>query len=263
MPVVQIQKQLIVVIENDSYESAKCSEYEFCIVVEAKAYGFIEEDAIPVAVKMLKENHTDDDVKDMVCELEIMKMIGRHPNIIGLHGCCSKNGPLDDLLISFASQIASGMEYLASIKCIHRDLAARNILVSEGHIMKIADFGLARDVQDHDYYRKVTAGKVPIRWMAPESLEKFYFDSRSDVWSFGVLLWEIMTLGAQPYQHISSWEYLLQYLKQGNRLEKPAQCPDDVYALMAECWQLVPRERPSFGEIVQQLKLCSDVLGKL
>ncbi|XP_039443017.1 fibroblast growth factor receptor homolog 1-like [Culex pipiens pallens] len=244
---------------------------------------------------MLKDNHSDDDVKDLVSELEIMKMIGRHPNVISLLGCCSNEGPLYVImeyaahgnlknflhdhrfeesceqrdkkaismhrLITFATQIASGMEYLALIKCIHRDLAARNILVAEGYVMKIADFGLARDVQDHEYYRKMTAGKVPIRWMAPESLEHFFFDSRTDVWSFGVLLWEIMTLGRQPYLNVTSWEYQLQYLKQGNRLEKPAQCPDDVYDVMRGCWQVTPTQRPSFGEILQHMKLCSDALN--
>ncbi|KAL1395785.1 hypothetical protein pipiens_010991 [Culex pipiens pipiens] len=250
-----------------------------------------------VAVKMLKDNHSDDDVKDLVSELEIMKMIGRHPNVISLLGCCSNEGPLYVIieyaahgnlrnflhghrfeenyeqrhkkaisthqLITFAIQIASGMEYLASIKCIHRDLAARNILVAEGYVMKIADFGLARDVQDHEYYRKMTAGKVPIRWMAPESLEHFFFDTRTDVWSFGVLLWEIMTLGRQPYLNVTSWEYQLQYLKQGNRLEKPAQCPDGVYAVIRGCWQLTPTQRPSFGEIVQHMKLCSDAIERI
>ncbi|KAL1395784.1 hypothetical protein pipiens_010990 [Culex pipiens pipiens] len=225
---------------------------------------------------MLKDNHSDDDVKDLVSELEIMKMIGRHPNVISLLGCCSNEGPLY-VIMEYAAHgnlrnflhghrfeenyEQRNQKYLASIKCIHRDLAARNILVADGYVMKIADFGLARDVQDHEYYRKMTAGKVPIRWMAPESLEHFFFDSWTDVWSFGVLLWEIMTLGRQPYLNVTSWEYLLQYLKQGNRLEKPAQCPDGVYAVMRGCWQLTPTQRPLFGEVVDHLKLCLDAMG--
>ncbi|EDS30463.1 testis-specific serine/threonine-protein kinase 6 [Culex quinquefasciatus] len=314
MPVVKIEKHRTVMVQNDAYDSLPDLEYEFPVdlrwelprqrivlgkllgegafgrVVQGKASGFAEgANSIPVAVKMLRENHTDEDVKDLVCELEIMKMIGKHPNVISLVGCCSNKGPLyviieyathgnlknflrgfrfegsfDKLdkqaisvqrLVTFALQIATGMEYLSSIKCIHRDLAARNILVSEGYVMKIADFGLARDVQDHEYYRKMTAGKVPIRWMAPESLENFFFDSRTDVWSFGVLLWEIMTLGAQPYQNISAWEHLLQHLKEGNRLKEPTQCPWNVYSVMKECWQITPEQRPSFGGIVERLKL--------
>jgi serine/threonine protein kinase len=157
-----------------------------------------------VAVKMLKEGHTDEDVKDLVCEMEVMKMIGTHINIINLLGCCSQDGPLyviveyaphgnlrDFLrkhrptnytdavvhekekqqaltqkdLVSFAFQIARGMEYLASRKCIHRDLAARNVLVNDDFVMKIADFGLARDIHSQDYYRKTTDGRLPVKWM--------------------------------------------------------------------------------------------------
>lgn len=153
-----------------------------------------------VAVKMLKEGHTDEDVKDLVCEMEVMKMIGTHKNIINLLGCCCQDGPLfviveyaphgnlrDFLrkhrptcyadnrievekqqtltqkdLVSYAYQIGRGMEYLASRKCIHRDLAARNVLVSDDFVMKIADFGLARDIHSQDYYRKTTVRNAAV-----------------------------------------------------------------------------------------------------
>ncbi|EDS26736.1 basic fibroblast growth factor receptor 1 [Culex quinquefasciatus] len=242
-----------------------------------------EETSTPVAVKMLKEGHTDDDFKNLVNELEIMKTIGKHPNIISLLGCCIEDGPLyviveyarhgnlkDFLkshrfegdcgntmknvintyqLISFASQIAFGMEHLESINVIHRDLAARNILIGEGHIMKISDFGLALSS-----YSLISRGKLPMRWMAPESLEYRLFSSKSDVWSYGVLCWEIMTLGGSPLQFLNTWVSVLEHLQQGNRLKQPPECPDKVYRVMEECWQSNPSHRPTFSYILQQLE---------
>lgn len=192
-------------------------EGAFGKVVMAFADGLVKngEDTV-VAIKMLKEGHTDEDVKDLVCEMEVMKIIGRHINIINLLGCCCKDGPLFVLveyaphgnlrdflrkhrpnsyideekesrtltqkdLVSYAYQIGRGMEYLASRKCIHRDLAARNVLVSDDFIMKIADFGLARDIHSQDYYRKTTDGRLPVKWMAPESLFDKVYDTQSDV----------------------------------------------------------------------------------
>ncbi|XP_053698592.1 fibroblast growth factor receptor homolog 1-like [Sabethes cyaneus] len=317
MPIVRIEKQRSTLVQSGNYDPALISEYEFPIdlnwefprsklllgknlgegafgkVVMAEAQGLIKgQSTTVVAVKMLKEGHTDADVKDLVCEMEVMKMIGKHVNIINLLGCCCKDGPLyviveyaphgnlkDFLrshrfgtsnydtvcgekekkiltlkeLISFAYQIARGMEHLASRRCIHRDLAARNVLVSEGYVMKIADFGLARDIHSQEYYRKTTTGKLPIRWMAPESLEEKFYDSQSDVWSFGVLLWEIMTLGGNPYSSIPTWDNLLEHLKKGKRLEQPPLCPIHIYVLMRECWNEKPKVRPTFSELVQNL----------
>lgn len=127
------------------------------------------------------------------------------------------------------------------------------MLVSDDYVMKIADFGLARDIQDTEYYRKNTNGRLPIKWMAPESLQEKFYDSQSDVWSFGVLLWEIMTFGDQPYPNIMSAEELYSYLITGQRMEKPARCSLNIYMLMRQCWHFDANVRPTFGEIVENL----------
>nr|XP_034836203.1 fibroblast growth factor receptor 3-like [Maniola hyperantus] len=136
--------------------------------------------------------------------------------------------------------------------CIHRDLAARNVLVSDDCVLKIADFGLAKDVHSNDYYRKKTEGRLPVRWMAPESLYHKVFTTQTDVWSFGVLLWEIMTLGGTPYPTVPG-QYMYQHLSAGHRMEKPPCCSLEIYMLMRECWSFSPGDRPSFTELVEDL----------
>ena len=145
------------------------------------------------------------------------------------------------------------MEYLASKNCIHRDLAARNVLVTEDETMKIADFGLARDIQYREYYRKNTEGRLPVKWMAPEALIDSRYTSRSDVWSFGVVLWEIMTLGGKPW-HRKTLHEIVQHLREGTRLEKPFICPDELYYLMTEAWKFDSKSRPDFKKIVKELE---------
>ena len=146
------------------------------------------------------------------------------------------------------------MEYLGAMKCIHRDLAARNVLVSKDLVIKIGDFGLARDVHKNDYYRKIGDGWLPIRWMSPEAVFERKYTSMSDVWSFGVLLWEIMSLGASPYPSVTKMEVLFQMLKEGHRMERPKNCSIEIYLIMRDCWNHSPDQRPSFSSLVEDFE---------
>uniref|UniRef100_A0A8C2B8L3 Fibroblast growth factor receptor n=1 Tax=Cyprinus carpio TaxID=7962 RepID=A0A8C2B8L3_CYPCA len=263
-------------------------------VVMAEALGIDKDkpkEAVTVAVKMLKDDATEKDLSDLVSEMEMMKMIGRHKNIINLLGACTQDGPLYVIveyaskgnlreylrarrppgmeysydiarvsdepltfkdLVSCTYQVARGMEYLASQKCIHRDLAARNVLVTESNFMKIADFGLARDVHNIDYYKKTTNGRLPVKWMAPEALFDRVYTHQSDVWSFGVLMWEIFTLGGSPYPGIPV-EELFKLLKEGHRMDKPANCTNELYMMMKDCWHAISSHRPTFKQLVEDL----------
>ncbi|XP_077274013.1 protein kinase receptor Ret oncogene [Temnothorax americanus] len=151
-------------------------------------------------------------------------------------------------ILSFAWQISKGMGYLADIKLVHRDLAARNVLLATGKVCKISDFGLTRDVYEDDAYLKRSKGRVPVKWMAPESLADHVYTSKSDVWSFGVLLWELVTLGASPYPGVDVHN-LYNLLKAGYRMEKPSNCSQQLYRLMVSCWHQEPGMRPSFREL--------------
>lgn len=263
-------------------------------VVRAEAYGLNKEQPdkpTTVAVKMLKDDATDKDLADLISEMELMKVMDKHKNIINLLGVCTQDGPLYVLveyaskgslreylrarrppgmdytfditkvpeeqltfkdLLSCAYQVARGMEYLASKRCIHRDLAARNVLVTEDNVMKIADFGLARGVHQIDYYKKTTNGRLPVKWMAPEALFDRIYTHQSDVWSFGVLMWEIFTLGGSPYPGIPV-EELFKLLKEGHRMDKPSNCTHELYMLMRECWHAIPTQRPTFKQLVEEL----------
>ncbi|XP_021098280.1 vascular endothelial growth factor receptor 3 isoform X2 [Heterocephalus glaber] len=156
-------------------------------------------------------------------------------------------------LICYSFQVARGMEFLASRKCIHRDLAARNILLSESDVVKICDFGLARDIyKDPDYVRKGSA-RLPLKWMAPESIFDKVYTTQSDVWSFGVLLWEIFSLGAAPYPGVQINEDFCQRLKEGTRMRAPELATPAIRRIMLSCWSGDPKARPAFSELVETL----------
>ncbi|KAI7802145.1 IGF-I receptor subtype a [Triplophysa rosa] len=156
-------------------------------------------------------------------------------------------------MIQMAGEIADGMAYLNANKFVHRDLAARNCMVAEDFTVKIGDFGMTRDIYETDYYRKGGKGLLPVRWMSPESLKDGVFTTNSDVWSFGVVLWEIATLAEQPYQGMSN-EQVLRFVMEGGLLDKPDNCPDMLFELMRMCWQYNPKMRPSFLEIINSIK---------
>uniref|UniRef100_A0A8C8SQB5 Vascular endothelial growth factor receptor 1 n=1 Tax=Pelusios castaneus TaxID=367368 RepID=A0A8C8SQB5_9SAUR len=156
-------------------------------------------------------------------------------------------------LISYSFQVARGMEFLSSRKCIHRDLAARNVLLSENNVVKICDFGLARDIyKNPDYVRKGDA-RLPLKWMAPESIFDKIYNTKSDVWSYGVLLWEIFSLGASPYPGVQIDEDFCSKLKEGTRMRAPEYGTSEIYQIMLDCWHGNPNERPRFSELVEKL----------
>ncbi|XP_008332303.1 tyrosine-protein kinase receptor Tie-1 isoform X2 [Cynoglossus semilaevis] len=243
---------------------------------------------ISAAIKMLKEFASENDHRDFAGELEVLCKLGQHPNIINLIGACENRGylyiaieyaPYGNLLdflrksrvletdpafakehgtastltsqqlLQFAVDVATGMHYLSDKQFIHRDLAARNVLVGDNLVAKIADFGLSRG---EEVYVKKTMGRLPVRWMAIESLNYSVYTTKSDVWSFGVLLWEIVSLGGTPYCGMTCAE-LYEKLPQGYRMEKPKNCDDEVYELMRQCWRDRPYERPPFSQISVQL----------
>ncbi|XP_078484403.1 fibroblast growth factor receptor isoform X2 [Ciona intestinalis] len=250
---------------------------------------------VDAAVKMLKSTRTEKDMLDLLTEMDQMKRVGKHKNIVNLLGVCTQNGilwlvteyaqkgnlrdylrrnrpnelqyelstpdsptpPRDEplslrALMSASHQVARGMEYLSQKKCIHRDLAARNVLVANDFVMKIADFGLARDIRSNDYYRKETRGHLPYKWMALEAMTDNMFTHATDVWSFGILLWEIFSLGGSPYPGVKTHD-LVRFLRNGDRLEQPQFASSELYRLMRDCWEESPRRRPQFRQLVEDL----------
>lgn len=155
------------------------------------------------------------------------------------------------------------MAYLVDIKLVHRDLAARNVLLATGKVCKISHFGLTRDVYEDDAYLKRSKGRVSVKWMAPESLADHVYNSKSNVWSFGVLLWELVTLGSSPYPGVDVHN-LYNLLKAGYRMEKPPNCSHQLYKLMASCWHQEPSMRPSFKELTSHCeRMLEDVVEYL
>ncbi|CDS41393.1 tyrosine protein kinase ABL1 [Echinococcus multilocularis] len=230
---------------------------------------------VTVAVKTLKEDITLRD--EFLQEARLMKSL-RHPNLVRLLGVCTQeppyyiitefmcNGNLLDylriqprdvlsppVLLQMAIHVCCAMTYLEEHNFIHRDLAARNCLVGEAMTVKVADFGLARYMERDVTYRAREGAKFPIKWTAPEGLVYNCFSIKSDVWAFGVLLWEIATYGAAPYPGVELQDvYVL--LQRGTRMEAPQGCPDAVYQLMLDCWSWNSEDRPSFKEVYTRLE---------
>ncbi|XP_077684068.1 tyrosine-protein kinase Fes/Fps [Eretmochelys imbricata] len=237
--------------------------------------GRLLTDNTPVAVKSCRETLPPELKAKFLQEARILKQYS-HPNIVKLIGVCTQKQPIyivmelvqggDFLtflrseglqlkakeLLKMTANAAAGMEYLESKHCIHRDLAARNCLVTEKNSLKISDFGMSREEEDGVYASTGGLKQIPVKWTAPEALNYGRYSSESDVWSFGILLWEAFSLGATPYSHLSNTQ-TREAIEQGVRLDPPKQCPEDVYRLMQRCWEYDPRKRPSFSTVHQEL----------
>ena len=235
-------------------------------------------------MKTLKEDANRFDYNDMLAELKVFKKVGHHPNVVNLIGACTlPGGPLyivtelvgggnlldylrasrrgrkpeyvnmdppvsEKDLLQIALYVAKGMKHISQNALVHRDLAARNILLTEDGTAKVGDFGLSRSLYRDGVYIKKTGGRLPLKWMAPESIDLFEFTIQSDVWSYGVLLWEMVTFGGFPYPEVRPSQ-LLDKLCSGHRLKKPVHCSDDLYGVMSSCWNVDPELRPTFEDL--------------
>ncbi|CAL8394249.1 unnamed protein product [Gadus morhua 'NCC'] len=242
-----------------------------------EVYEGLWNNTTPVAVKTLKPGTMDSE--DFLREAQIMKKL-RHPKLIQLYAVCTleapiyiitelmSNGSLLEFLqkdngsklgirdqIEVAAQVASGMAFLELQNFIHRDLAARNVLVGENNVCKVADFGLARVfiVENEDYYVAREGTKFPVKWTAPEAIHNGKFTIKSDVWSFGILLHEIITFGQMPYPNMSNLQ-VVSKVPTGYRMPAPPHCPKMMYAIMQDCWKAEEQDRPTFETLQWKLE---------
>uniref|UniRef100_A0A674P2H3 receptor protein-tyrosine kinase n=1 Tax=Takifugu rubripes TaxID=31033 RepID=A0A674P2H3_TAKRU len=231
-----------------------------------------------VAIKTLKGGYTEKQRRDFLSEASIMGQF-QHPNIIHLEGVITtscpvmiltefmENGALDSFLrvndgqfttiqlVGMLRGIAAGMKYLSDMSFVHRDLAARNILVNSNLVCKVSDFGLSRFLTESSSdptYTSSLGGKIPIRWTAPEAIAYRKFTSASDVWSYGIVMWEVMSYGERPYWDMSNQD-VINAIEQDYRLPPPPDCPTSLHALMLDCWQKERANRPRFSDVVASL----------
>ncbi|XP_070065706.1 focal adhesion kinase 1 isoform X4 [Drosophila virilis] len=231
-------------------------------------------DVMQVAVKTCKANENPEKTENFLAEAYIMQKFD-HPHIIRLIGICSitpiwivmelaKLGELraylkanserlsHGTLLKYCYQLSTALSYLESKKFVHRDIAARNVLVSTPTCVKLADFGLSRWVSDQSYYHSTPTVALPIKWMSPESINFRRFTTASDVWMFGVCIWEILMLGVKPFQGVKNSDVITK-LENGERLPLPPNCPPRLYSLMSQCWAYEPLKRPNFKRIKETL----------
>ncbi|XP_047460921.1 protein tyrosine kinase 2aa isoform X6 [Mugil cephalus] len=260
-------------IQRDRIELGRCiGEGQFGDVHQG-VYNSPDKPPLPVAIKTCK-NCTSDSVREKFLQEALTMRQFDHPHIVKLIGVITENpvwiimelctlGELRSFLqvrkysldlatlILFAYQLSTALAYLESKRFVHRDIAARNVLVSSVDCVMLGDFGLSRYMEDSSYY-KASKGKLPIKWMAPESINFRRFTSASDVWMFGVCMWEILMFGIKPFQGVKNND-VIGRIENGERLAMPPQCPPTLYSLMTKCWSYDPSKRPRFTELKTQL----------
>ncbi|XP_032875810.1 focal adhesion kinase 1 isoform X32 [Amblyraja radiata] len=260
-------------IQRERIELGRCiGEGQFGDVHQG-IYMTPENSAMAVAIKTCK-NCTSDSVREKFLQEALTMRQFDHPHIVKLIGVITENpvwiimelctfGELRSYLqvrkynldlaslILYAYQLSTALSYLESKRFVHRDIAARNVLVSSLDCVKLGDFGLSRYMEDSTYY-KASKGKLPIKWMAPESINFRRFTSASDVWMFGVCMWEILMYGVKPFQGVKNND-VIGRIENGERLPMPPNCPPTLYSLMTKCWAYDPSRRPRFNELKQQL----------